>query len=201
MTLPWKSETLTALKLTKGKLRLAIIARRKAIRKHRDQLGDNRCWLDDYWLYVFLDDSPPAPISIKAIDDALERCKKFFVFRRDDTPDPIPPNAITDRRHWDTYLKRMSRAKLLLELKWIQRAIKTHRDIEETEQRPRNIYDDRRLYSVLPERIPADFRLPPREEFIGEVRAPHAGCPAFIRSHASCKGTCNIHAWGPCKPS
>ena len=37
------------------------------------------------------------------------------------------------------------------------------------------------------------------EEFIGEAKAPHAGCPAFWRSHANCPvERHNLHRWGPC---
>ncbi len=79
----------------------------------------------------------------------------------------------------------------------LEDGLRIHRDIS---GRPRTIEDDRVLYSVLPEKIPADFRLPPRSEFLGEVRSPHAGCPAFWRSHNGCSATRHdLHQWGPCK--
>jgi len=200
LALPSTHEDLTELRLTRAQLIDAIKRRRKAIRKHRDQKGDDRCWLDDFWLYVFLNDSKPAPTKVPAFEPGLEQCKLFFVFRRADAPDPLPPDAILDRRFWEGGLNQRPVWDLILILRQIQEALKAHRDLPEQENRPRNLHDDRRLYSVLPEKMPADFRLPPRERFIGEEGGPHAGCPWFLRSHAHCSGICDIHAWGPCKP-
>jgi hypothetical protein len=62
-----------------------------------------------------------------------------------------------------------------------------------------------RLYALLPERLPADTRLPPRPEFLGEKKAPHAGCPSYVRSHAGCSThrSCSFMVWGdgcPARP-
>lgn len=59
--------------------------------------------------------------------------------------------------------------------------------------------DDRALYAILPEKMPADLRLPPEDHFLGETKSPDAGCPAFWRSHDGCGPECNLHQWGPCK--
>ena len=61
--------------------------------------------------------------------------------------------------------------------------------------------EDISLYKLLPEhgKVPVDFTLPPREEFLGTVK-DCAGCPNFWKSHANCQTQKhNPHAWGPCK--
>lgn len=114
---------------------------RAAIRSHRDQIGDARCWLDDD-------------------------------------------------------LAALSEDGLVRELLHTQQAVRVHRDIV---GRERTLENDRALYLVLPERLTADFRLPSEAEFLGEAKAPTAGCPSFWRSHQSCKSeTHDVHAWGPC---
>jgi hypothetical protein len=89
----------------------------------------------------------------------------------------------------------MTREELALEHARLGAAILRHRDIAD---RPRTADDDRALYAVLPEKLPADFRLPPEDEFLGEAKAPHAGCPSFWRSHAACPAAHDLHRWGPC---
>jgi hypothetical protein len=98
----------------------------------------------------------------------------------------------------------MGHDKLLDELVKLQDAILAHREVG---NKPRTVEDDRQLYRVLPEKLPADFRLPPKEDFLGEAKAPTAGCPSFWRSHFGCSGcgecaqkASDLHKWGPCKP-
>lgn len=180
-----------------GLLLAAILERRQVIRGHRDARGDDRCWLDDYLVWAMLDDSAPASTSPPPLQVAMMKCREFYRLRRADFADPIPTDAIINPALWNQDLRQMTRERLLDELVKIQEAIRRHRDIPDS---PRIIDDDRALYSVLPENIPADFRLPPEEEFIGAAKAPAAGCPAFWRSHLSCQcSRHNLHQWGPCK--
>jgi hypothetical protein len=50
-----------------------------AIRKHRDQRGDDRCWLDDEELYKTLPEGYIPPIRDSAVE--IELCKKFITCR------------------------------------------------------------------------------------------------------------------------
>ena len=175
----------------------AILERRKVIREHRDQVGDDRCWLDDYLVWDMLDDSMSRPLALPTFTDGMNKCEIFYIFRRAENKDPTPKSAILNPTLWDKDLDHLTPSQLWYELSRLQNAISKHRDIFD---RNRSIDDDRELYNVLPEKIPADFRLPPKEEFLGEAKAPTAGCPSFWRSHGQCTTRDhNFHCWGPCK--
>ncbi|MEK7083172.1 MAG: hypothetical protein AAB972_03285 [Patescibacteria group bacterium] len=177
-------------------LKELIIQRRSIIRHHRDQRLDDRCWLDDYLVWAMCADSSAQPSLPPTFDEAMRKCHQFYKCRRAESPDPTSVKAILDTGQWDDDLKAMTGGELIDELTRIQQAIRCHRDIK---NRPRSTNDDRLLYSILPEKIPADFQLPPEDEFLGELKSPHAGCPAFWRSHANCLVTRhNFHQWGPC---
>lgn len=61
----------------------AEIARlREAIAKHRDQKGDDRCWLDDRELYAALDPSVPADQSLPPKCDFLKSCERYWEQRQ-----------------------------------------------------------------------------------------------------------------------
>ena len=65
-----------------------------AIRRHRDQRGDDRCWMDDSWLYAIL----PEGYSPPAIDSAveLENCKRFIECRRNPATTYVSPQRRID---------------------------------------------------------------------------------------------------------
>jgi hypothetical protein len=183
-------------RMAADELKEAILERRAAIRKHRDAKGDDRCWLDDYFVWDLLDYSPRIE-ALPSFDEGMSRCCAFYTNRRADAPDLTPSDAIADPKKWDADIAPMTQPQLAKELARIQEAIRRHRDVKD---RPRCLDDDRTLYAVLPEKLPADFRLPPENEFIGEDKAPHAGCPSFWRSHANCTAKRhNLHQWGPCR--
>lgn len=59
-------------------------AMEKAIRAHRDQRGDDRCWMDDRVLYGILGESEPEHVG--QLDDPetmLANCKRFIASRHD----------------------------------------------------------------------------------------------------------------------
>ncbi len=168
---------------------------RNTIRRHRDQKGDDRCWLDDYFVWSLLPDSPQDPTTLPSFDAGMAECRKFFLYRRADEADIVPADAIQDKNAWDADLETMNEEQLQKTLAALQEAIRAHRDIHDRE---RTLADDRKLYTVLPEKIPADFRLPSEEEFLGEKQTD-AGCPAFWKSHQTCPcSEHNLHQWGPC---
>lgn len=174
-----------------------IVTYRDAIRKHRDEKGDNRCWLDDFRLYKKTINENLVMITLPPQEEMMRRCTEFHMYRRADAPDSVPFDAIVDPKKWNDDINAIAPADLHIEFKKIEAAIKKHHDIVD---RPRTIQDDRALYAVLPEKVPADFRLPSREEFLGTAK-PGAGCPAFWDSHQQCsfRNNCDVHSWGPCK--
>lgn len=60
-----------------------------AIRKHRDQKGDDRCYLDDYELYAALPEGFTPPPYDTCIE--LENCKKYIASRQDPNVHYISP--------------------------------------------------------------------------------------------------------------
>lgn len=173
-----------------------IKALRESIRYHRDQKGDDRCWVDDDRLWGLLPDAPSKPTSLPSYEEMMKRCGAFYRLRRADVPDAVPVGAIQNPSAWDEDLNTMNEIELKRELRRMQEAVRIHRDIQNQE---RTIEDDRALYQALPERLTADFRLPPEPDFLREARAPVAGCPSFWRSHQNCPSAKHdIGTWGPC---
>ncbi|MDO8516400.1 MAG: hypothetical protein Q7S28_04060 [bacterium] len=182
-------------KLSRKELIPAIKERRAVIRASRDAKLDDRCWLDDYPIWLMLDDTPPEPTKPPPHEEAMARCKEFYEHCREEDPDPKSGPTIFHPARWDEDINLITHANLVEALVTLQEAIKAHREIKE---RPRSSDDYRQLYNLLPENVPADFRLPSHDEFLGEAKAPSAGCPAFWRSHAHCTRPCDLHRWGPC---
>lgn len=52
-----------------------------AIRKHRDQRGDDRCWLDDLELYAVLGDEQP-DLTLPLREEFLSNCSRFWECRQ-----------------------------------------------------------------------------------------------------------------------
>lgn len=51
-----------------------------AIRTHRDERGDDRCWMDDATLYAVLPETV-APGELPPPEEMLENCKRFIALR------------------------------------------------------------------------------------------------------------------------
>jgi hypothetical protein len=182
-------------KMAAPELQEAIAERRAAIRAHRDAKGDDRCWVDDHAVWSFVDAAPPDLTVPPSFDESMDRCRAFYHHRRADAPDA--PLAGGPSQNPDGDIARMTHAELVKCLVALQTNIRNHANIKD---RPRNIDDDRALYGALPDRVAADFRLPPEPDFLGDAKAPHAGCPSFWRSHGTCAGAKHdLHKWGPCK--
>jgi hypothetical protein len=182
-----------------------IQAIRAAIRYDRDQRLDDRCHLDIYRIFVFV--GVRTPHKLPPTPEMLDRCRLYFEkTQRPDDPRPIPAGAILDAARWDSDLQehRSDAAWLLRELLRIGIVVMRIYVIWRRRQ-PHylNWQDYHRLYALLPERIPADTRLPSRSAFLGNKRAPHAGCPSYVRSHAQCDATrrCALTTWGATCPA
>jgi len=169
---------------------------RKVIRYHRDQIGDDRCWVDDHLVWNALPETKQV-LRLPTYDEGMRQCRAFFNYRNSAAKEETPAGAILDSDKWDDDLLTMSSEGLNLEFNKLESAIKRHYHITDRE---RTLEDDKELYSALPENIPAYFRLPSEEDFLGTTRTD-AGCPQFWRSHENCPGEHNMHQWGPCKKS
>lgn len=64
-----------------------------AIRHHRDQRGDDRCWLDDLVLYETLGEPPP-DFSLMPECEFLESCRRFYRQRMEQAAD-LDPGQMT----------------------------------------------------------------------------------------------------------
>jgi hypothetical protein len=95
MRLPYGLENLQNT-LSTPQVALAVRERRRVIREHRDEKLDDRCWLDDYRVWIMLGDSPTAPPRPASLEEGMKKCREYYFFRRSDTVDPIPSDAITD---------------------------------------------------------------------------------------------------------
>lgn len=63
-------------------LKQEITRLRNGIRKHRDQKGDDRCWLDDIELYKLLPDNVPFITSLPQKNEFLKNCERFWKTRQ-----------------------------------------------------------------------------------------------------------------------
>lgn len=57
-------------------------ALRAAIRNHRDQKGDDRCWIDDYSVWGLLNDTPAEPRALPNYETMMKKCSAFYEYRR-----------------------------------------------------------------------------------------------------------------------
>ena len=168
---------------------------RAAIRMHRDQKGDDRCWLDDFLLWKLIPRKEKDPKKLPPIEEAMKKCIQFYERRGKRIHEGNKKVNYSDED-----LEIMNKEELVSELNKIAKAIRNHRDRSQ-----RTWKDDQKLYDVLPEKEHADFYLPPRNEFIGGEQKRRgcgdkaSGCPNFWKSHKNCKTEeHNLHQWGPC---
>jgi hypothetical protein len=66
-----------------------------AIRKHRDQRGDDRCWRDDEELYRVLPEGYTPPARDSAVE--LENCKRFIACRQSPSTEYVSPEREIER--------------------------------------------------------------------------------------------------------
>lgn len=66
-----------------------------AIRKHRDEKGDNRCWLDDDELYKVLPEGYTPPKRDQAVE--LDNCKKYIDCRHNPGTEYVSPDKEIER--------------------------------------------------------------------------------------------------------
>ena len=77
-------------------LQAEVVMLRAAIRAHRDQRGDDRCWFDDETLYAVLPEGyvPPA----RDVRVELENCTRFIMLRNNNPATTyVSPQRAIDR--------------------------------------------------------------------------------------------------------
>ncbi|HLC45488.1 MAG TPA: hypothetical protein VJI67_01285 [archaeon] len=60
-----------------------VLRLRTQIRKHRDQRGDDRCWLDDLELYSILPEKTKADLTLPPREKFLKSCARFWESRQE----------------------------------------------------------------------------------------------------------------------
>lgn len=68
---------------------------RAAVRKHRDQRGDDRCWLDDEELYQALPEGYTPPARDSAVE--LANCQRFIACRQNPATQYVSPEREIER--------------------------------------------------------------------------------------------------------
>ena len=152
---------------------------RAAVREHRDQIGDYRCWVDDEVLYHrILPELSGVQPTVPPASEFIRLCESYFNRRQDpcEPPQQIPlDSSVGPLQHdhdssLDADLAEKSVESLQSEIEDWYRAIRTHR---EKGHHQRTHEDDKTLYLALPERVSAVTQLPPRDLFLGK------NCPAY----------------------
>ncbi len=134
----------------------AILNLRYAVRWHRDQFGDDRCWLDDWRVYKFLPEG--FKNELPSYEACMELCKQYKNFRTETKP-PVPYESVT-KNQLDIDLLYLSPSGLKYELEQICQAVRHHLNIGDGN---RTASDDRLLYNILPDKIPANQSVPDLE--------------------------------------
>jgi hypothetical protein len=149
-----KDEKLGTLSLTH--LKQEILDFRKDLRYHRDQLGDDRCWVDDSLLYEHLPEKKGIITRLPKWDKMAVECSRFQRMRGSGKHTGIGFKEV-NYNLFDSDLDKMDSTAMIRELMVLRVAVRKHRDLGPK----KTLEDDAELYALLPEKIPADFWLPP----------------------------------------
>lgn len=88
--------------MNEQELRSEIERLRNAIRKHRDQRLDDRCWMDDFELYEVLPEGiEPSYVDLRLLpkEEMMRNCERFVDCRRTEL---LPEDAIAKYKSKDT---------------------------------------------------------------------------------------------------
>ena len=143
---------------TREQAQKEILKARNAIRKHRDAVGDDRCWLDDDLVYQCLPDYKPIT-TLCSREDFLRKCR-IFKERRcgwSSYPSGLLKVASLESGTGDEDIGKWDNEKLRAHVLWLWLAIKNHHDCDDN----KTSVDDILLYMVLPDGIEPDLSLPP----------------------------------------
>lgn len=76
-----------------------LLKLRNGIRYHRDQKGDDRCWLDDVELYKLLPEQRDADFTLPPKDEFARDCARFWQSRQ---PNPVNELKVDDKTIQDS---------------------------------------------------------------------------------------------------
>ena len=74
--------------MTRDRLEAEASRLRAGIRQHRDERGDDRCWLDDQRLYALLPETVNAVTKLPPREVFLKSCERFWRTRQT-TPEKL----------------------------------------------------------------------------------------------------------------
>lgn len=135
-------------------LRAELLDIRRDIRWHRDQVGDDRCWLDDLKLYTHIPGYlEPYANGMQSRRSFMMLCKRFYENRQNPTETARKRGGVDDA---DNDVCGMDRMAIATEIARLRAGIRKHR----AAGAGRTWRDDNSLYLLLPERLPAATRLP-----------------------------------------
>lgn len=147
-----------------------ISAIRDAIRYHRAQISDYRCWVDDERLYQVTLGSDLAAARVPATEEFKARCAAFWDLRQrpeeQGRGDPTVNSEVAPLKiatFSDEDLKTLSGAELARELERLENGVRKHLGKGDL---GRVVRDDEQLYALLPERAEWSSALPAREVFL-----------------------------------
>lgn len=69
-----------------------VVELEEGVRLHRDQRGDDRCWLDDQQLYGLIDDGKKAEMALPPKEVFLKSCERYHASRQ-------PPETLYSAQH------------------------------------------------------------------------------------------------------
>lgn len=78
--------------LSRLELVAEVVRLRNAIREHRDQKGDDRCWMDDSKLYAALPEASGIEPILPPPEEMLSNCKRFIASRHVGGTPYVSPN-------------------------------------------------------------------------------------------------------------
>jgi hypothetical protein len=151
-------------------LQVEIIKLRNIIRYHRDQKGNDRCWLDDELLYESLPETTDKVIVLPSREVFMEKCARFHA-RRQAPEQTKQVNQEADQLP-DQDIEELTEGEQKKEVARLKQAIRLHRNIGDSQ---RSWQDDQRLYKVLNENTEYDTTLPDQETFL-------SACDRFFAS-------------------
>lgn len=168
--------------LSSHELKSEIVKIRRALREHRDQVGDYRCWVDDEVLHhATLPELRQAVPRLPDFEEFAANCHAYHTLRQnpadqDQTSIPLDssvgPLPLQYSEELDADLQGMSREALMSELASLLQGIRAHQRMPCNE---RTYYEDIALSQLLPEKTLPQTKLPPYAAFV------ETNCPAYNR--------------------
>lgn len=144
--------------LTRDRAKDEILKARNAIRGHRDEKGDDRCWLDDDLVYQCVPGYKPVTM-LYPKEDFLKQCRVFKERRSGLSSYPSGLLAVPLRENGmsDTDIDKWTDEQLKSHVFWLWLCILNHHNCGED----KTSFDDVLLYMVLPDGTEPDLSLPP----------------------------------------